>query len=80
MSETYTIAQWETHPYTSHDKRSWTVHHRIRLKRYDTTTADIVVERKIPKEGLTGWNEVEAYELREHGVEHLQRKAGVMEE
>ena len=75
-SETYTVAEWETHPYTSHDKRHRTVHHRIRLMWYSSDMADVVVERKIPDEGLTSWTEVEIYELRPHGVTHVSKSEG----
>lgn len=74
--DTYTVAEWETYPYTAYDKRNWTVYHRVRLVCYDRNTADVVVERKIPKEGLTTWTEVESYELRAHGVTHVEKAGG----
>lgn len=76
MSDSYTVAKWETHPYTSYDKRGQTVHHRVRLKHYDRNSADVVVERKEPAEGLVQWTEVESYELRAHGVTHVDKRGG----
>lgn len=80
MTYSETVATWKTHPYTSHDKRSWTVHHRVLLKKYDSGLVDVIVERKLPDAGQTSWAEVEAYEIRPHGVEHVEYLGGVMEE
>lgn len=75
MTETYTVAKWETHPYTGYQRRGQSVFHRVRLKQYDQTAADVIVERRAPADGLTSWTEVESYELRPHGVTHVDKRA-----
>lgn len=80
MTQEYTVAEWETHPYTSYDKRSRTVYHRVRLLVYDDGNVDVCVERKIPAEGLVKWTAVDVYEVRPHGVNHLDVQDGVMQE
>jgi hypothetical protein len=80
MTETYTVAEWETHPYTSHDKRSRTVYHRVRLLVYDEGTIDVVAQRKIPAIGSDEWTAVDVYEVRPSGVSHIDVHDGVMAE
>lgn len=77
MSETVTIASWTTSPYTSYDKRGVVIHHRVRIVRYDRTTADVVHERR---EGNDDWTTVGAVELREHGLTKQKLRDGVLEE
>jgi hypothetical protein len=50
------------------------------LKVYGDGLLDVIVERKNPDAGHTNWSEVEAYEVRSHGVEHMEYLGGVMEE
>jgi len=77
MSETVTLASWTTSPYTSYDKRSRTMHHRVRIIHYDNTTADVVHERR---EGNDDWKTVEVAELRDYGMTHQKIRDGVMAE
>lgn len=77
MTDSYTVAQWETHPYTSHDKRGQTVYHRVRLLCYFNKDVDVVVERKEPAAGVDEWTEVEVYECRDHAVSYVDKRGGL---
>ena len=77
MSDEHTIASWTESPYTSYDKRGIVIHHRVRIIRYDETTADVVHQRR---EGDEAWKVVEAVELREHGLIPNKIRDGVMSE
>jgi hypothetical protein len=68
MTDTYTVAEWETSPYTAYDKRGDVVEHRVRLIHYDRNVTDVVRERRDPHSAAqSGWVEVEIYEMRPYG-------------
>jgi len=73
MTQNYTVFEWETHPYTSYDKRSQTVQHRVQIKHYEKTAVDVVKEVREPAAGLKKWTEVEVWEVRQHGVTHVEK-------
>jgi hypothetical protein len=77
MSDEYTIAEWETSPYTSYDKRGIVVRHRVRIVRYGETGTDVIHQRR---EGDEDWKPVEAVEIRDHGMRAHTYRDGVMSE
>lgn len=76
-SDTATIASWTEMPYTSYDKRSIVIHHRVRVIHYDGTSADVMHERR---EGDGEWKTVAVAELRDHGMTHQKLRDGILEE
>jgi hypothetical protein len=77
MSDEYTLAEWSEHPYTSYDKRSREVRHRIRIIRYSDRSHDVLHQRS---EAGESWKVVEAVELREHGMLPNKIRDGVLSE
>lgn len=77
--ETFTLANWDTHPFTAHDRRRDVVEHRARLIVYDQYDLDVVHEYRLnpsdarPEE----WSERRVLEVRsgftnvvDKGVKH----------
>jgi len=77
MSDEYTVAVWSEYPYTSYDKRSREVRHRVKIIRYSGHAYDIIHQRS---EAGESWKGVKAIELRQHGVTEHKLSDGVMEE
>ena len=77
MSDEYTLAEWSEYPYTSYDKRSREVRHRIKIIRYGERSSDVIHQRS--EEG-EAWKVVEAVELREHGMRPNKIRDGVLSE
>ena len=76
MSDDVVLASWTDHPYTSYDKRSIKVHHRVRVIHYERGRADVLHERC---EGSGDWETIEAVELRD-GMYYQKLRDGVLEE
>ena len=66
------IAQWEERPFVSYDRRSDVVHHRILVDAHPGVGADIRHEVKSPEMDRPEWTPAEVYEVRQHGVDHVQ--------
>jgi hypothetical protein len=77
MSDDCIIASWEESPYTSYDKRGVVIHHRVRLVHYDSTSADVLHERR---EDGDSWVTVTVAEMRSHGMTVHTQRDGVLEE
>jgi hypothetical protein len=77
VSETVTLASWTKQPYTSYDKRHIAIHHRVRIVRYDASSADVMHERR---EGNGEWSTVAVAELRDYGMTHQKLREGVLQE
>jgi hypothetical protein len=66
----HVLARWSENPYTSYDKRSWKIQHRVVVIHYSAATADVRHEVRsaddpsVPED----WTEREAVELRDHGM------------
>jgi len=75
MRDTQTMAQWDESPFTSHDRRGDVIQHRVVVEHHGGVGADVRHEvrstdsDKCPDE----WTEVDALELRDHGM--LRTKA-----
>lgn len=69
----HVVARWSEHPYTSYDKRSWEIQHRVVVIHYTGVGADVRHEvRSSDDPSLpSDWTEREAVELRDHGMRVL---------
>ena len=69
-SDTAVIASWTEHPYTSYDKRSWVIEHRVVIEHYGGLGADVRHEvRSSDSEDCPDeWTELDVAELRDHGM------------
>jgi hypothetical protein len=72
------VAEWTEMPFTSHDKRSWTVQHRVVAESFAGTGVDVRHEvRSDEADGVPDdWTSAEVYEAREHGVSKITRADG----
>jgi len=72
------VAQWSEHPYTSYDKRSWAIQHRVVVEAHAGAGVDVRHEvRSDDADGVSSeWTEAEVYEAREHGVDKITRADG----
>ena len=75
MSDELRIASWSESPFTSYERRSVTVEHRIVAEAFPGVGADIRHEVRCPDSdvGPEGWSTAEVYEVRDHGVRHVER-------
>jgi len=69
MSDTTVLASWTEHPYTSYDKRSWAIEHRVVVEHYGGMGGDVRHEvRSSDSEDCPAeWTEKDVVELRDHG-------------
>ena len=81
MSETKrTLAEWTESPYTAYDRRSEVIQHRVVVIHYARVVADVVHEvrssdsDKVPDE----WTELDAVELRDHGLRDRDGRTEVL--
>ena len=75
MSEKRTLCEWTEYPYTSHDKRTHEVEHRVVVERYDQETHDLRHEVRSTESDAypSTWTPAKVMELRPHGMGVLER-------
>lgn len=73
-----TVAEWSEHPYTSYERRSWEIQHRVVVETYDGDGVDVRHEvRPFDADNVSDeWTPAEVYEAREHGVNKITRAEG----
>ena len=75
-----TVAEWTESPYTSYDRRGDVVQHRVVVIHYERVVADVIHEVRssdsdaVPSE----WTELDAVELRDHGLRHRDGRTEVL--
>jgi len=70
MSETEVMGRWSEHPYTSYDKRSWSVEHRVVVEHYgDVTDVRHEVRSSDDPSRPDEWTETKAAEIRSYGMQ-----------
>jgi hypothetical protein len=75
-SEERLIYEYTERPYTGVRKRHITVEHRILANRYPGVGTDIRHEIRCEERGIDDWVLAEAWEMREHGIEHFKTDHG----
>ena len=73
-SNKYVVAEWSEHPYTSYDRRSVEVQHRVVMEAFDSGATDVTHEvRSLADEAKESeeWTAVAAYEQRSGHVNEL---------
>lgn len=79
-SDQRTVAHWTEYPYTAYEKRSYEIEHRVVIEHYGSVGTDVRHEVRsadddsVPDE----WAEVEAYEVRDHGLRHVPSSREVL--
>jgi len=70
MSDTEVMGRWTEHPYTSYEKRGWTVEHRVVVEHYDGGMTDVRHEIRSGDDPSKpdGWTETKSAEIRDHGM------------
>jgi len=70
MTDTEVMGRWTEHPYTSYEKRSWTVEHRVIVEHYDRGLADVRHELRSRDDPSRpdDWTEIKSAEIRDHGM------------
>lgn len=73
------VAEWSESPFTSHERRSDLVEHRVVFERFADVGVDIRHEVRstdetnaVPEE----WTETDVYEVRPHGTTRVEADAG----
>lgn len=70
------ISTWTDNPYTGVRKRHITVEHRILANWYPGVGADVRHQIRCPDRDLPDWVLADAWEFRDHGVEHYTTDHG----
>jgi len=70
MSETEVMGRWTEHPYTSYDRRGWTVEHRVVVEHYgDVTDVRHEVRSADDPNRPDDWTETKVAEIRSYGMQ-----------
>ncbi|MCU4926903.1 hypothetical protein OB905_13090 [Halobacteria archaeon AArc-dxtr1] len=74
------IARWSEYPFTSYDRRSNEIEHRVVIEHYGGACADVrhevqsVDDDSVPAE----WTEHDVIEIREHGLQKISGRVEVL--
>lgn len=69
-SDERVLASWTEMPYTSYDKRGWTIEHRVVVEHYGAMGSDVrhEVRSSDSDDCPDEWTELDIAELRDHGM------------
>jgi len=72
------VGSWSERPFTSYDKRSYVIEHRIVVETHGSVGVD--VRHEVRSDDYDGapddWTPKEVYEAREHGVDKITAAEG----